>query len=235
MTSQFLARTWDRDRIMALIQFIPMALDGPLKATGNKGLHESVTKLGALADLYRTVTRCSGLVDSLSPSKLTTVLKDDSALGRVGLVEHVCHVLFCPFEHMALLHNYGVFTGGKAPRFGGLAVFFWFWGLLLGEFRQLYQMLLAYPRLSPKATDVASVRRQAEWRRMVLNLIKTTCFLVFSLTCLPAKGKPQLLANPAGILLPIHRLIEILTPPRVVLSTSSRGVLGLVASAVDFI
>jgi hypothetical protein len=233
--SQFLSRTWDRDRIMAIIQFTPMVLDAPLKATGNKELQESVAKLGALADLYRTITRCSGLVDALSTEKVAAVLKDDSAVGRAQLFEYACHVLFLPCEHLALLHGNGVLAGGKAARYGGLAVFFWFWGLFVAELRQVYQMLLAYPRLSPKATDVASVRRQAEWRRMVIALIKTTCFLIFSLTCLPAKGKPQLLANASGVLLPLHRLVEVLTPPRLGLSTTSRGLLGLIASSVEFI
>lgn len=232
--SQFLSRTWDRDRIMALIQFVPMVLDGPLKATGNKELHDSVTKLGALADLYRTITRCSGLVDGLTADKIGSILKDDSATGRAQLFEYVCHILYLPCEHLALLHGNGILSGGKAPRYGGLAVFFWFWGLIVAELRQVYQMLLAYPRLSPKANDVASVRRQSEWRRMIISLIKTTCFLIFSLTCLPAKGKPQLLGNPSGILLPLHRLVEVLTPPRVSLSTTSRGLLGLVASSVEF-
>jgi hypothetical protein len=236
MASQFLSRTWDRDRIMGLIQFTPMVLDGPLKALGNKELHASVTQLGALADLYRTVTRCSGLVDSLSTEKLSSLTEcRDPTLRQMGIAEHICHLLYFPCEHMGLLHKFGILTGGKAPRFGGLTVFFWFWGLLVGEVRQLYQMLLAYPHLSPKATDAASVRRQAEWRRLVLNLIKNTCFLIFSLTCFPANGKPQLLASPSGVFLPLHRAIEILTPPRVTLSISTRGMLGLIATSVDFI
>lgn len=233
--NQFLGRTWDRDRILAVVQFLTMTLDGPLAAMGNKDLHASVTKLGVLTDVYRTVTRFSCLLDFLSPEKVKSVLTvSDPTARRLGLFEYVTQVIFFPLEHLSLLAKQGILSSPNGNRFGPLAVFFWFWTLLFSQLRQMYQMLLAYPQLSPKATDTASVKRQAEWTKMVQGIIRNTCFLIFSLTCLPEKGKPQLLLKPAGLLLPLHRAVEVLSPPHLALSLSLRGVLGLIASSVGF-
>lgn len=233
--SQLLAKTWDRDRIVAVAQFLPMVLDAPLKAVGKTQLHESLNHIGTLADSYRTLTRFSGLIDTLTPEKLQALVSPrDPTIRRLGLLEFISHTLFFPCEHIAFLIKNGV-VKGDAARVGGLTVFFWFWSLVFAEIRNVYQMLLAYPYLTPKATDAASVKRQAEWKRLVLNLIKTTCFLIFSVTCFPTKGKPQLLTKSTGVLVPIHKAIELLSPSHLTLSTSTRGVLGLAATLCDFI
>ena len=230
----YLARTWDRDKVMALVQFIPMTLNAPLQAIGTKGLQNSLDKLGAMADGYRAVTRLSLLLNNLSPEALTSLKQiRDPILKTLTVIEHFFSTLFCPFEHFAVFQGHGVISANS--RYGGMAVYCWFWSLLVGTFRQAYQMLLAYPYLSPKATDTASVKRQAEWRRMIINLVKTLSFLVFSLTCLPAKGKPQLLASATGILAPLHKLVQLTAPSALHLPTTVRGALGLTATICDFL
>lgn len=229
----YLSRTWDRDKVMALVQFIPMTLNGPLQALGSKGLQQSLDKLGGMADGYRAITRLSLLLNNLSPETLASIKQiRDPVLKSMTIVEHIFSTLFCPFEHLAVLQGHGVISANS--RFGGMAVYCWFWSLLVGTFRQIYQMMLAYPYLSPKATDTASVKRQAEWRRMIIGLVKTLSFLVFSLTCFPAKGKPQLLGS-AGLLAPLHKLVELTAPKALHLPTTVRGALGLTATICDFL
>jgi len=231
--SAYMARTWDRDKIMAVCQFLPMFVESPLRSAGVAGISNSLAKIGGMADGYRAVTRLSLLLDKLSPESLASVKQIRDPIAKaLTIAEYIFSTVFCPFEHLAVLQAHQVIPSNG--RYGGMAVYCWFWSLLVGTVRQAYQMMLAYPYVSPKATDTASVKRQAEWRRMIINLIKTISFLIFSLTCLP-KGKPQLLASPTGLLGPLHKVIQVTSPNALQLPVAVRGLLGLTATVCDFL
>lgn len=233
--SEYLASTRNRDKVMGIVQFLPMMLSGPAQALGMQGFSEGLLKASQLADGYRAVTRLSGLVDMLDPRKiagLSTIR--DPILRRLSAIEFVFTVGFFPCEHIALAGTFGVIKGDGVPRFSGLAVFCWFWSLTVHALRVLYEMLLEYPYISPKARDAASLKRNADFQRKIIDLVKTLSWWVFALTCFPAKGKPQLLTKPAGVLLPLHRAVEIISPSALSLSTTLRGLLGMIAMTCDF-
>lgn len=240
--AEYLSTTGNRDNVMAVLQFGSTILSVPAGAAGNKSLAESLVKLASLADGYRTVTRLFGLVNMLDSGNLKK-LSDASAreqpiIAKLGLMEYAASCLFFPFENLGLLTQWGVINKGDAGRvanYGGVAVFFWWWSLTLKLASTIYRMLLAYPYLTPRGTDATSVRRQADWRRLQLTLLKTICWWIFAMGCLPAKGKPQLLRNVSGFLVPLHRLIELLSPSALSLSPLVRGVLGMIATSCDIV
>lgn len=235
IATQYLSRTWDRDKAMAIIQFLPAVIQTPLSALGQGELAASLMQLAVMADRYRTITRCSCLLDFLSPEKLEAVKSvRDPVLRKLSLSEYFATVCFFPFEHLALLHGFGVLKGEKGARFGGVAVFFWFWSLIFADIRGLYQLLLAYPHRSAGAKDAASLKRNTEFNRLVLNLIKTMSFTIFAMSVLP-ESKPELLAEPAGLLLPLQKVIQALTPSPISLGSTSKGVLGLIATSCDLV
>ena len=235
VATQYLARTWDRDKIMGIIQFLPLILEKPASALGQADLASSLLKLSALADHYRTITRCSCLLDFLSPEKLEAVKSvRDPVLRKVSLAEYIASTLFFPFEHLALFTGAGVLKNEKGGRFGGVAVFFWFWSLIFADIRGAYQLLLAYPHVTPGAKDAASLKRNTEFHRIVLNLIKTLSFTIFAWSVFPP-AKPQLLAEASGVLLPLHKLIATLSPSPLGIGQATRGVLGLIATGCDLI
>ncbi|ORC86008.1 putative Gim5A protein, putative,glycosomal membrane protein [Trypanosoma theileri] len=72
-----------------------------------------------------------------------------------------------------------------------------------------------------------------ELKRAIVNLVKMGCFTVFALSCLP-EGKPQLLTDVSGPLVPLHTLIKTIAPNKLHLCDSVRGMLAFVASMCDF-
>ena len=233
--AEYLNSTWNRDKVMGVLQFAPMVLAAPVEAaTGRKAWAESLLNLSAMADYYRAITRLSLLLGSLSRQKIKSVQKIDvPGRKQVATVDWLCDVLFSPFEHLALLSKAGVLSKDSG-RFGGVCVFFWFWGLVMKLVMIVHDMLLTMPYLSPGATDSTSLNYKAKFRQLKINFVKFCCWLVFALTCFPVGG-PQLLATKAGALLPVHRFFEVLSPRPLSLPTTVRGALGLVAVACDFI
>ena len=235
VATQYLARTWDRDKVMAIVQFLPMILEKPVSALGQADFASSLLKLSSMADHYRTITRLSCLLDFLSPEKLEAVKSvRDPVLRKVSLAEYVASTLFFPFEHLALLTGAGVIKNEKGGRFGGVAVFFWFWSLILADIRGAYQLLLTYPHVTPGAKDASSLKRNTEFNRLLVNFIKTLSFTIFAWSVFP-QGKPQLLADASGVFLPIHKLIAALSPSPLGIGQATKGVLGLIATACDFV
>ena len=232
--SDYLAVTRNRDKVMSVIEFLPLLLQGPTTAIGMTDLAEGLLNASALAGGYRVVTRCSGLVDMLDPAKIAAMgTVQNPIIRKLGGIEYCFSLGFFPMEHLALLGNRGIIKIDSA-RFGGIGVFCWFCSLTVHIWRVLYEMLLEYPYVSSKARDAASIKRNAAFRRKIIDLVKTLSWWIFSMTCLPANGKPQLLANPSGLLLPLHKTVELLAPNKLVLSTSLRGLLGMIATACDF-
>ncbi len=235
VATQYLARTWDRDKVMAIIQFLPSVLEVPLSALGQTDLSASLLQLGVMCDRYRTITRCSCLLDFLSPEHLETVKSvRDPVVRKLSLCEYFATICFFPFEHLALLNGFGVLKNTNGGRFGGLAVFFWFWSLIFADIRGMYQLLLAYPHVTPGAKDAASLKRNTEFRSLLVKFVKTMSFTIFAWSVFPA-SKPALLAEPAGLLLPLHKLIAALSPAPLTIGSSTKGVLGLIATGCDLL
>ena len=234
--SDYLSSVRNRDKVLGIVQFAPVALAEPLSKIGSEKLAAAFLKTARVAEGYRTLTRFSGMIDMLSPSSLQSLAKvRDPIMRKVAAFQFFCSFCFFPYEHAAFLATYGVLDESKAGQYAGMAVFFWLYSLLTRTGGLCYHLLLEYPYISPKATDAASVKRRLDFRKHVLELIRTVCFAIFAWSVLPAKGKPQLLANPTGVLYPLHRAVELASPNALNLSQTSRGVLGLVASITEFL
>nr|CCD15283.1 unnamed protein product [Trypanosoma congolense IL3000] len=236
-THAYLSDTWNRDKVMAIVQFLPMALEGPVRTVGCDSLAQSLGNLSRMGDAYRAITRLSFLANALSRPTLEGLSKPvgDSITWRIDQLSHAFHIGFCLSENTAVLSGHGVLQKGLG-RMGGVAVLCWMYTLVLGIVRQVY-LLVKY--MSQSCTRSAgegkrlSTYTHAECKQAVVNLVKLTCYFVFSLTCLP-EGKPQLLANVSGPLVPLHMLIRSLSPNHLVASNTTRGLLGFIASMCEF-
>ncbi|KAH9601381.1 Peroxisomal biogenesis factor 11 [Trypanosoma melophagium] len=245
MSSRFhtyLSDTWNRDKVMAIVQFLPMALEGPVRNAGSEGLAASLGNLSKMADAYRAVTRLSLIFNALSPKTLESLAKpkEDAIVWRLEQISHAFHIGFCLNEHTAVLAGHGVLKS-ELTRFGGIAVVCWLYTLILGIVRQMYLLMKHNPNCPCKALVPASAKDEKkvvpytheECKRAVVNLVKMGCFAVFALSCLP-EGKPQLLRDVSGPLVPLHTLIKTIAPNKLHLGDSVRGLLAFVASVCDF-
>ncbi|RNE95967.1 Gim5A protein, partial [Trypanosoma conorhini] len=143
----YLSDTWNRDKVMAIVQFLPMALEGPVRNAGCDSLAASLGNLSKMADAYRAVTRLSLVLNALSSKTLADLAKprEDAFVWRLEQVSHAFHVGFCFNEHTAVLAGRGVFKSGLA-RLGGVAVLCWFYTLVLGLVRQVYLLAKHSPK-----------------------------------------------------------------------------------------
>nr|AGN32873.1 Gim5A protein [Trypanosoma rangeli]AGN32904.1 Gim5A protein [Trypanosoma rangeli] len=237
----YLSDTWNRDKVMAIVQFLPMALEGPVRNAGCDSLAVSLGNLSKMADAYRAVTRLSLVLNALSSKTLGALAKpgEDAFVSRLDQVSHAFHIGFCFNEHTAVLAGRGVFNSGLA-RLGGVAVLCWFYTLVVGLVRQVYLLAKHSPNgpckvLMPgNANDTKVVPyTHEECKRAVVTLVKLGLFTVFSMTCLP-EGKPQLLQEPCSFLMPLHQLVRALAPNKLQLSDTVRGLFALSASLCDF-
>lgn len=232
--SEFLSMTWSRDSIMAIIQFLPMAIAQPVGAvTGSVALAESLLRLSQLADGYRTVTRLSGLVDLLKPARLNSLSSIPSPLIRqIATAEAAMSLGFYPAEHLALFTKFGILPQGdnNFKHYSSLAVFFWFWGLALKTVRLSITWFSKRSQLNG-TEDATSSSLKRQLKQIQTQLIGTLCFLVFALTCV--NGKTRLCTR--GPLTIFNIIFETLTPPRLELPLYVRGILGTAASSVEFL
>lgn len=232
--SEFLGKTWSRDSIMALVQFVPMVAAQPLaKLTGSVALAESLLRLGQLADGYRTCTRLSGLVDLVKPARIGGIASIGQPLIRqIAYAEWAMSLGFYPAEHLALFTKFGILPGGEKnlKHFSNLAVFFWFWGLLLKTVR-LSIMWAAKRNQLNGSEDATSGSLKRQLKSIQLQLIGTICFLLFALTCVG--GKTRLVQS--GPLSALNVIFETFSPPRLELPLWVRGLLGTAASSVEFL
>uniref|UniRef100_A0A0A9XFF1 Histone-lysine N-methyltransferase EZH2 n=1 Tax=Lygus hesperus TaxID=30085 RepID=A0A0A9XFF1_LYGHE len=220
--NNYLASTGNRDKVMAIVQFLPMALAGPLDQIGCQTLSLSMSNLSSMADKYRAITRLSLLLGALSRQTLTGLLKPkgDIVNERLERLGHLFHVMFCVFDNNALLAGSGV-TSTTLTSLGGCAVTCWFYVLLTGIVRELYKMM------NTKQSD-------EEHKHSCITLVKLGCFIVFAMASLP-KSTPQLLTDcSCPMVLPFNSVFRVITPHRLLLSDSTRGLLGLIASTCDF-
>lgn len=218
---KYLAATGNRDKVMAIAQFLPLMLYGPAKDAGCEGLSKSLKSLSAMADSYRAITRLGLLAGALSKSTLKQLCTPhgDALLDHAGKISHGFHVLYCLFENSAVLASHGVYPS-KLTRLGGCAVACWFYVLVLGVASTLYKL-------------VRSPLADAQKKSAQVTLLKLSCFLVFSLSCLPPGG-PKLFDSSACACAPLHNLLSAISPRHVPMPDTVRGALGLVASICDF-
>jgi len=234
MASEFLSHTWQRDKILSIVQFLPSVVEAPLKATGNASLAKALLSAATVADGYRTMTRFSGIIDVLDPKNLKSASAVKDPIVKNLIVGEVSMTLgFFATEHVAFLSHWGILPKEGKPRWSTLCVWFWMWSLFLGDARQIYQMIKAYPQLNPHSQDIAAVRKQAEFKRTVLGFIKSLLFTIFCLS-LVSPNKPVLITNASNVLTrAANKAVALTTPPGIPLSTGTRGLCALTASCVD--
>ncbi|EAN77089.1 Gim5A protein [Trypanosoma brucei brucei TREU927] len=235
----YLCDAWNRDKVMAIVQFLPMALEGPARTAGCESLALSLGNLARMGDAYRAVTRLSLLANALSKPTLTSLSKPtgDMVASRIDQLSHLFHIGFCLNENTAVLAGHGVFPK-SLHRLSGVAVLCWMYTLALGIVRQLYLFVKLRPRQASRGAGAGDDKKvpaytYLELKRAFVNLLKLVCYFLFALTCLP-EGKPQLLANARGPLVPLHVMVKALSPNPLHASNTVRGLLGLIASVCEF-
>ncbi|KEG13352.1 Gim5A protein [Trypanosoma grayi] len=227
-----------RNRVMAIMQFLPMALEGPVRNAGCDSLAQSLGSLSKMADAYRAVNRLALVFNALAPDTLKSLTKpkEDNVVARIELISHIFHIGFCFNESTFVLARFGVLRS-ELMRFGGLAVTCWLYTLVLGIIRQAYLLAKHSLCCCSSASDAQGKKvvpyTREECKRAVVTLVKLSCYAAFAMTCLP-KGKPQLLREVSGPLVPLHKLISAMAPNKLMLNDSMRGLLALTASACDF-
>eukprot|EP00758_Cryptobia_borreli_P009656 Tbor_TRINITY_DN5499_c2_g1::TRINITY_DN5499_c2_g1_i1::g.25421::m.25421/K13352/PEX11B; peroxin-11B len=231
--SEYLSNTWDRDKVLALVQFLPGVIQAPLKATGNVSLADSLVKAASIAEGYRTLTRFSGLIDILNDKKLESVAAiKDPVLRNISTLETATTVGFFFSENLAFLAKCGVISTNKTARWGGLAVWFWLWSLMCGNVRGVYQISQIYPNINSKGTDVASVRKQGEFKRIILSLLKNIMFTLLCVSIIPNE-KPVLINSSNIICKTVNNAVAVCTPIALKTSPSMIAMYGTVASVID--
>lgn len=238
--SQYLSDTHNRDKIMASLAFIPMFLAQPAgKVTGSVTLAESLARLGSLADSYRTVTRLSGLFDVVQPQNVAQALSIPNPLVRnLSLLEFFCSVCFFPSEHLALFTKFGIVHHGSEKHFkhySTLAVFFWFWGLVLKIVRNALLLVQTKNKLMASGdNNSAAPKLRQDAQQYQLKLVGAVSYLIFSLTCHSQKAR-LFLGSGNVITAPVNTLFEMLSPPRLELPMWARGLLGVIATSVEYL
>ncbi|CBH14615.1 Gim5B protein [Trypanosoma brucei gambiense DAL972] len=233
----YLCDAWNRDKVMAIVQFLPMALEGPARTAGCESLALSLGNLARMGDAYRAVTRLSLLANALSKPTLTSLSKPagDMVASRIDQLSHLFHIGFCLNENTAVLAGHGVFPK-SLHRLSGVAVLCWMYTLVLGIVRQLYMLSKMRGHCTAAAASGDDKRKTCPYggcKRVMVDLLKLVCYFLFALTCLP-EGKPQLLANASGPLVPLHVMVKALSPNPLHASNTVRGLLGLIASVCEF-
>lgn len=238
--SAYLSTVSNRDRVAGLLEFGSTALCG--LTVHNKELNARVAAFKGFVYQLRATNRMAGPIDAvLTRSRLAGLSKNAHPAWRViAVLDYICDACFFPCEATALLANCGAIANpdDRAGRFGGLGVFFWFWGMLFKAMAAIRDLLAlqkpeAHPARSPTESS-ARLYRQAAKRKIIIGLVKLGCFLFLALSFM-APGGATLLAKEEGALLPLHKLIKALTPRHLNVSDTTRGVVGLTATLLDFV
>lgn len=234
MASEFLSHTWQRDKVLSIVQFLPSVVEAPLKATGNITLAKALCEAAVVADGYRTMTRFSGIIDVLNPKTLQSASSiKDPVVKYLGIGELVTTLGFFATEHAAFLSHWNILPKDRKPRWANLCIWFWLWSLFMADTRQIYQLVKAYPYLNPHSQDIAAVRKQVEFKRTVLGFLKSLLFTLFALSLI-STVKPVMFAGSTNIIARIaNKAVAVTTPPALPLTTGTRGLCALTASIID--
>lgn len=235
--SQALSTAAGRDKYMAATAFGGMLLAQPLKTLGFVPAGEFVQGLGGLADGYRALTRFSGSFDAVwTSSRLNALATLPAGTTRIAAyLTFWFDALFFPLEHVAVLARHNVIANpdDRAGRFGGAAVACWFWSTLIGLACTLRDLVNETSAAGQSNKSSSDLYRSAAIRRLKLAVLRSTCFVLLALSFLPDKGV-KLLAQPSGLLYPLHVLFATISPPKLQISDTVRGVLGTIAVATEF-
>jgi hypothetical protein len=239
VVSDFAAQTGQRDSLTGLGAFAALTLANPLsKLTGSSAVLASLNKLFELLDGYRTVTRLTGLLDVGRPDKLAALATIQPPVVRaLATAETALTLAFFPAEHIALFNKFGILPGGDGAvaKFGGIAVFCWFWSLVVKTVRLTLQWFAKRSQIdlaaAPTADDPTSSAQRRQLDALTRQLVQTVSWLIFSMTCVAGKVRPF----PAGTFAPLNAITDALSPPKIVLPQTLRGLLGLIAVSFDFI
>lgn len=212
---KFMFTAGNKDKVLAVAQFLPMALAGPAEKFGFPAVGKSLANLSQMADTTRAVGRLTLLANALSAERL----KHISGCHPVLIVQHVFHVLFCIFENTAVYAGNGVLSK-SLTRLGGCAVTCWFYVLLLDII------------IASKCLLVDSMGEEQR-RETKIRLVKDVFYIIFSLSCMPPGG-PKLLSTPGGPLDALHLLLYHFAPPHIPMDNTLRGLLGFGATVCEF-
>lgn len=227
----FMSKTAQRDKVMAIVQFLPAVLEPVVRSQGHATLGTRLQRLATAADSYRTFTRFSWILDNVNSRSLNGIKNtEDCVIRTLRTAETGVLTVRFAAEHLNYLTSWEVIPGQKG-HWGRLGILLWFYALVLANIRTVYDLVKKNKALTGnRSADRAAVR---EFKRTVLGLVVTICFTLFNLALQPAKGAPtaQLCPNKAGST--INKLLAIATPRQLPLGAGTRAVLGLTASAVD--
>jgi hypothetical protein len=223
-----------RDKYLALGQFVPMIFAGPIG--GNLG--QSLTRISAVTGDARALNRFTLLADGVfNKGRLEALSSMPHGLWRaVAYAEFFFDALFCPMEHISFLARHGIIANpnDRAGRLGNMATFCWFWSLFFKTATVIHELSLENSRSKAANRTSSDLYRANAVRRLRLTLLKLVSFLLLAWSFLP-KGGVKLLVQPVGPFAIVHKTAALMSFPRLEVSDVVRGVLGTVATAVDFL
>lgn len=214
---RFLYTAGNKDKVLAIAQFLPMALAGPATKFGAPALGSALANLSQMADTTRAVGRLTLLAGCLS----SRTLKAKSNETPLSIAQHVFQVLFGIFENTAVYAGHGVLPKSLS-RLGGCAVTCWFYVLLTDIIMATNALFLDNEPLSEEKKKGLRLRLAKDWM-----------YIIFSLSCMPAGG-PKLMDSPGGPFEALDLILRYFAPPHVPMDNTIRGLLGFGASVCEF-
>ena len=240
--SDFLASTHNRDKLLALVQYFPMAIEPAMRAAGQPtaALSKRLVHMGKMADMYRIFTRFTVVTELLEPVKMKKNCEiADPTVRRMTIFEALFMGVHLSCEHLSYFSKWKIFET-EWQRWSRLGVIFWFYALMSMNLRQVYQ-LLKLKAAADKAGDhgsVEAIKRRTEFKRTLLGLVKTLLYTIFNLSLHPSGSEPrgQLLLGATDPLFgTINKVLALATPPPIRgVTPNHRATLGLCASLIDF-
>lgn len=238
--SEFLASTHNRDKLLSLVQYFPMAIEPAMKAAGQQALSARLVHMGKMADWYRIFTRFTVVTEMLEPVKMKKNMQiEDVTLRRFTILEALLMSVHLSCEHLSYFCKWKILET-EWQRWSKLGVIFWFYALTSMNLRQIYTLIQLRKKInaSNDSNDVTVLKLKNDVKRTVLGLIKTIFYTIFNLSLHPSGNEPrgQLVLGATDPLFgTINKVLALITPPPIRgVTPNHRAALGLGASMIDF-
>ncbi|KEG13349.1 Gim5A protein [Trypanosoma grayi] len=232
-------KTWQRDRLVAVAEYTGVLASGLAESAGYISVERSARAVARLLSEYRCITRiCSWLVvlGDLSPAGVRRIVHASPGIFTViaRIATTVALGLFLLSEEVALLAAGGVVRGSLRPYAARLVpIFFFFYNLL--KMATSVALLRATKRISFEATDTQSVIRKRRYKELFVTFMEGTGYMIYAMTLLPTNTPrlTQALREERWVDRS-YAVLSSLCPQAVRVSSTTQGIIGLVATIPSF-
>lgn len=235
--NDYIAKVSDRDRVTSVIQFAAMALHAPAAAAGCPKLSADLQAIMNLSSQYRCITRFSQwclVGPQLTPAGIRAIIKM-SPTTLIGVLKTIATAFFTVFlfgEEVNLFAKYNILPKELAKKFNRIRFVFIFWSNIV---RLTMNYLILKRSTYDPVCDAKNQKAIVEHKKKVLSVWDGVLMSMFAYGLL----KGSLPAGPSNLPTAIKSgdIVEIIAscaPPVVPLSSTTHGILGLIASVPGF-